>query len=260
MEEKKGLDEEALIAKQDRKKYIRTVIITAVAVLLVAASVIVIMTSAAKASANNYTEPTVTETQETEEITESTTAPEIDIPTEPTVGESVEPNKPNDNNSLESTKPSVPEIEENKPTESTPSKTPTPPERGEYPVDPPQTDRERLACVIYQEAGGDAICDNCRKYVGDVVLNRVNDPRFPDTIEGVLLQSGQYGKFSWTGIVWQSRANNAVEKAAVERAYRIADELLAGNHSELYGNGYVWQAGFAQGSDGFWCCGHYFGR
>lgn len=248
-------DEEAL--KRDRKKYIRTIIITAVAVLLAAVTVVIIMTNTAKASTKDDPKPVITETQETEEVVESTAAPEIDISVEPTTGEVIE-----------STNSSVPTTEETKPvqTEATnPPAEPTPeapaaPERGEYPVDAPQTDRERLACVIYQEVGGNMYCDECRKRVGDVVLNRVNDPRFPDTIEGVLLQSGQYGKLSWTGIVWQSRAQYAGEKAAVERAYKTADELLAGNHSELYGNGYVWQAGFVQGVDNIYCCGHYFGR
>jgi spore germination cell wall hydrolase CwlJ-like protein len=122
------------------------------------------------------------------------------------------------------------------------------------------SDVEMLACVIYQEAGGNASCDNCRKYVGDIVLNRVNDSRFPNSIYGVLTQKNQYGKFYYTGIVWPSRASNAGEAAAVDRAYRVARELLSGNHSKLYGAGYIWQAGFKQGSDGFWCCGHYYAK
>ena len=123
-----------------------------------------------------------------------------------------------------------------------------------------ETDTERLACAIYNEAGGDACSDDCRRYVGDVMLNRVEDSRFPDTLEGVLTAPGQYGRFSRTGIVWPERAGRAEEAHAVERAYRIADELLAGEHSELYGQGYVWQAEFEQGKDGFWLDGIYFGR
>lgn len=122
------------------------------------------------------------------------------------------------------------------------------------------SDVEMLACVIYQESGGNASCDNCRKYVGDIVLNRVNDPRFPNTIYGVLTQKNQYGRFYYTGIVWPSRAKNPGEAAAVDRAYRVARELLSGNHSSLYGAGYVWQAQFKQGTDGFWCCDHFYGR
>ena len=36
---------------------------------------------------------------------------------------------------------------------------------------------ELLACVIYCEAGSDSISDETRRMVGEVVLNRVADPR-----------------------------------------------------------------------------------
>lgn len=131
---------------------------------------------------------------------------------------------------------------------------------GEVTTDEPDpADVERLACAIYCEAGGDACSDECRYYVGDVILNRVNDPRFPDTIEGVLTAPGQYGRFSKTGIVWPKRASEPGEAHAVQRAYDTAYDLLSGNHSELYGAGYVWQAEFTQGS-GFWLDGLYFGK
>lgn len=125
---------------------------------------------------------------------------------------------------------------------------------------PDPKDVEMLALVIYQEVGGDMHCDECRRRVADVVLNRVADDRFPDNIYDVLVQPGQYGKLSWTGLVWASRANSIWEAPAVDRAYRIAEEVLMGKHSELYGAGYVWQAGFVQGKDNIYCCGHYFGR
>lgn len=125
-------------------------------------------------------------------------------------------------------------------------------------IDPEEL--EMLACVIYQEAGGDACCDDCRRRVADVVLNRVADPRFPDTMYKVLTAEGQYGRFYWTGIVWPKRAKYAGEAEAVKRAYRIAEEVLRGEHSELYGEGYIWQAEFKQGKDIIYCCGHYFGR
>ena len=129
--------------------------------------------------------------------------------------------------------------------------------------EPPKPDPalvEMLACGIYNEAGGDACSDMCRKYVGDVMLNRVDDPRFPNTLEEVLTAPRQYGRFSTTGIVWPERASNPGEAHAVERAYRIAEELLSGDHSELYGAGYVFQAEFVQGSEGFWCDGLYFAK
>ena len=119
---------------------------------------------------------------------------------------------------------------------------------------------EMLACVIYQEAGGDHQCDMCRCRVADIVLNRVADSRFPNTVYDVLTEKNQYGSFHWTGIVWPSRATNPYEKHAVERAYRIAREVLSGQHSDLYGKGYIWQATFVQGTDNVYCCGHYYGR
>lgn len=127
-------------------------------------------------------------------------------------------------------------------------------------LEPDEAMVEMLACGIYQEAGGDACSDDTRRKVGDVMLNRVRDKRFPSTLEAVLTATGQYGRFSKTGIVWPERAGNPGEKHAVERAYRIAEELLSGQHSALYGAGYVWQAEFEQGSDGFWLDGLYFGR
>lgn len=123
-----------------------------------------------------------------------------------------------------------------------------------------QKDLELLACVIYQEAGGDTCCDECRRRVADVVLNRVESKRFPNTIHKVLTQKQQYGRFHQTGVVWPERANNPGEAEAVARAYRIAEEVLRGNHSSLYGNGYIWQASFPQGSANVYCCGTYFGK
>ena len=119
---------------------------------------------------------------------------------------------------------------------------------------------EMLACVIYQEAGGDECCDDCRRRVADVVLNRIADERFPNTMEGVLTQKSQYGRFHWTGIVWPERASKQEEAHAVNRAYRIAEEVMTGQHSELYGHGYIWQAEFTQSKRTFECCGIYFGR
>lgn len=123
-----------------------------------------------------------------------------------------------------------------------------------------EAELEMLACVIYGEAGGNACSDLARQYVGDVVLNRVADSRFPDTLEGVLLQEGQYGRFHWTGIVWPERAQYEVEASAVARAYDTARALLSGEHSELYGAGYIWQAEFSQGTDVIYLDGIYFGR
>lgn len=47
-----------------------------------------------------------------------------------------------------------------------------------------------LATTVYYEAGGTT--EQLREYVAQVVLNRVADKRFPNTIYGVITQRGQY--------------------------------------------------------------------
>lgn len=124
-------------------------------------------------------------------------------------------------------------------------------------------DVERLACVIYQEAGGDACCDLCRKRVADVVLNRVKDPRFKGTtIEEILIDGDpapQWGLYSVTGVVWPEKASYPEEAEAVQRAWDTAFDVLEGNHSDLTED-YIWCAEFPQGTDVIECCGIYFGK
>lgn len=117
-------------------------------------------------------------------------------------------------------------------------------------------ERELLACAIYCEAGSDACTDETRRMVGEVILNRVADPRFPDTIEGVLTQKSQYGRFHWTGVVWPSRAAN--EPEAVKRAYRCAEAVLT--EPRLLPEDVVFQAEFVQGEIVAQAPGYYFCR
>ena len=49
-----------------------------------------------------------------------------------------------------------------------------------------------LARVIDAMAGSDWLTDDFRMCVGEVVLNRVASPEFPDTLYGVVYQRGQY--------------------------------------------------------------------
>ena len=114
---------------------------------------------------------------------------------------------------------------------------------------------ELLACVIYCEAGGDEASDETRRMVGEVVLNRVADPRFPSSILGVLTQKHQYGLFWKTGVVWPGRASR--EPEAVERAYACARLVLEGER--LLPEDVVFQAEFVQGEivasvPGFYFC------
>lgn len=118
-----------------------------------------------------------------------------------------------------------------------------------------------MAATIYNEAGSNNCSDETRRLVGYVVLNRVKDSRYPNTIRGVLEQKDQYGRFYYTGIKFADRAKSTQEKEAVDRAYRIAAEVLETATIPIPSN-VVFQAEFAQGistytyQDGiYFCCG-----
>lgn len=118
-----------------------------------------------------------------------------------------------------------------------------------------EDDLRLLAITIYCEAGSDSISDETRRMVGEVVLNRMADNRFPDSIEGVLTQRSQYGRFYWTGVVLPSRA--ASEPEAVERAYDCARMVFT--EERLLPTDVVFQAEFVQGeivasAPGFYFC------
>lgn len=115
-----------------------------------------------------------------------------------------------------------------------------------------------LALIVYQEAGGDKVSDDTRRLVAQVFLNRVNDSRFPDSFYEVATAERQYGRLYWTGIVWPDRASSPSEAHAVERAYKIAQEVLEANEP-VCPEGVIFQAEFVQGDiyaeqDGMYFC------
>lgn len=101
-------------------------------------------------------------------------------------------------------------------------------------VDP--HDLEILAHLLNGEAGADYCSDGLIYYVGSVVLNRVASEYFPDTIEGVVFQDGQYA-CTWDG---------NYDREPSERCYRIAEDLLL--NGSLLPEDVVFQAEFEQGS------------
>lgn len=102
------------------------------------------------------------------------------------------------------------------------------------PVDP--EDLEILAHLLGGEAGSDWCSDQMIYYVGSVVLNRVAADDFPDTIEGVVFQEGQYA-CTWDG---------NYDRKPSERHYLIAEDLL--RNGSLLPPDVVFQAEFEQGS------------
>ena len=110
-----------------------------------------------------------------------------------------------------------------------------------------KNDLELMAIAIYKEAGGDNCTDDTRIKVGNVIVNRTKDDRFPDTVEGVLTQYRQYNTFYRTGVVWPERASYESEQAAVARAYECAERVLLGE--KLLEDDVIYQAEFFQGTE-----------
>ena len=83
------------------------------------------------------------------------------------------------------------------------------------------TDHAALECLteaVYFESRGEPLSG--QKAVAEVIMNRVDDPRFPKSVCGVVNQSGQ---FSYRGNVGKMRKG-----AAFTTAQRVAQEALSG--------------------------------
>ena len=90
-----------------------------------------------------------------------------------------------------------------------------------------------LSHVICGEAEG---CSYDMKVsVGSVVLNRVEDDRFPNTIEEVIFQPGQYS-CTWDGNFYREPSQETID---------VATELL--EEGSKIDKSVVWQAEFPQG-------------
>lgn len=85
-------------------------------------------------------------------------------------------------------------------------------------------DLELLAAIIYCEARGESY--EGQLAVGAVVLNRVNDPRFPNTIRGVIYSPNQFSPV-WAGS--PTYFDIALAKGANATCMAAAAEVLGGN-------------------------------
>ena len=99
----------------------------------------------------------------------------------------------------------------------------------------PYTDEDMyvLSHIISAEAGN--CSEDMMLSVGSVVLNRVADDRFPDTIYEVVFQEGQYSP-TWNGAYYAE---------PTEKACEVAEELL--EEGSAIDQSVVWQAEFPQG-------------
>lgn len=82
-------------------------------------------------------------------------------------------------------------------------------------------ERELLACLIYCEAGAEPY--EGQVAVGAVVMNRCMSGAFPDTITGVIYQSGQFSP------VASGRLAARLAQGANDSCYKAADAALSGH-------------------------------
>lgn len=96
-----------------------------------------------------------------------------------------------------------------------------------------QKDLQIIANVVYYEAGG---CPSRhRQLVAQVVLNRVADPRFPDTVTEVVSQPGQYAAWYVT--------------ATPDIPAEVYDDVRAAMNGEVdCPENVLYQANFTQGT------------
>ena len=77
-------------------------------------------------------------------------------------------------------------------------------------VQPIDEDTYQLARIIHAEAKGESYSGKLA--VGNVVLNRVSSDQFPNTIEGVIFQSGQFSPVM-DGSIYNKPSNDAIKAA-----------------------------------------------
>lgn len=97
-----------------------------------------------------------------------------------------------------------------------------------------------MAHLIYGEAGNQN--DECQLAVGAVVLNRVKHERYPNTIEEVIFQEGQYA------CILDGNFDKEPSQQAWDNAYWLLANELSENPIEVIPLKVIYQAQFEQGS------------
>ena len=100
-----------------------------------------------------------------------------------------------------------------------------------------QNDLDVLAKVVEHEAG-DCPWEH-RVAVAAVVLNRVEDGRFPDSVRAVVAQPGQYHPSYLSGFSGTRSSSYAAAAAAMDGRHSVPPDV-------------VWQAQFPQGTSVWW--------
>lgn len=111
------------------------------------------------------------------------------------------------------------------------------------------TEIQLLAALIQAEAGNS---EDGMLAVGTIVMNRVGSDRFPDTIEEVIFQTGQFA-VTWDGALERALASPDVD------ALRIAADILSGaRYPGLEDYYYFLSAGSTSRTEGINIGGNFF--
>lgn len=107
--------------------------------------------------------------------------------------------------------------------DSAPVVVPTPDPKPSY----SDNDLYWLSRVLFAEAGCDWFPDWVQRDVASVVLNRVKDPRYPNTIEGVIFDPGQYSCVN-NGSIYRTPTQKCIDNArwVLENGSTLPDNII----------------------------------
>lgn len=112
-----------------------------------------------------------------------------------------------------------------------------------------EAELQLLACLVEAEAGNQDLTG--KRLVVDVVLNRVADPDFPDTIAGVIYQPGQFSPVTDGGL---AAAYHTVSQESFDAVNaELADQID-------YTIRFFCGSGYGYGEPAFRYGDHYFSR
>lgn len=97
-----------------------------------------------------------------------------------------------------------------------------------------------IAAAVCREAGGESI--ETQMLVANVIINRVNSSKYPNTVRGVLTQKNQYGTMWKYGVSFPKWATENIK----EQCYSVAKRIL--NGERVCPENVIYQAEFKQGS------------
>lgn len=94
-----------------------------------------------------------------------------------------------------------------------------------------------IDAVVSSVRGGDTASDITMLMVGNTIMNRVEDSRYPNTVDQVLCQPKQFSCFADSGLKWVGKA--ATDTVWQQRCMDAAERVLNGERMLSYGVVYV---------------------